>query len=101
MMKFTATSDGYVFFLKEVPLAMGVHEDGHFCLLHENDMLSFDNAMQAFGHLRALYEPSVPSPKTVELFTTPARAIDNMSKWGLHPAINNMPKEVFHANIYS
>ena len=101
MIKCDETKDGYLFSLREVPLAMGVYEDDAFCLLHNNDVLPFGNAMQAFVHLRALYEPSVPSPKTMELFTKPARAIDNMSKWINNPVLDDMPKEVFHANIHS
>ena len=101
MIKCDETKDGYLFSLREVPLAMGVYEDDAFCLLHNDDVLPFGNAMQAFVHLRALYEPSVPSPKTMELFTKPARAIDNMSKWTNNPILDDMPKEVFYANIHS
>jgi hypothetical protein len=37
----------------------------------------------------------------MELFTKPARPIDNMSKWINNPALENIPKEVFHANLHN
>lgn len=101
MIQFNETKDGYVFFNGEQTLAIGVYEQAQFYLLHKEDMLPFGNAMQAFVHLRSIYEPSEPSPKTVELFTKPSRPIDNMSKWKSNPVLNDMPKEVFYANLPS
>lgn len=101
MIKCTETVDGYVFTLNEQALAIGVRENGMFHLLHKDNVNMFGNAMQAFTHLRSIYEPSEPSPRTVELFTLPSRPIDNMSKWNSHSVLHDMPKEVFHANIHS
>lgn len=101
MIQFNETKDGYVFFNGEQTLAMGVYEQTQFLLLHKEDVLPFSNAMQAFVHLRSVYEPSEPSPKTVELFTNPSRPIDNMSKWKSNPVLNDIPKEVFYANLPS
>ena len=100
MIQFNETKDGYVFFDSDQTLAIGVYECAQFLLLHKEEVLPFGNAMQAFAHLRSIYEPFEPSPRTVELFTTPSRPIDNMSRWKNNPALIDMPKEVFHANLY-
>lgn len=97
MIKFTETNDGYVFTIDNEALAIGIHEQGQFHLLHKDTMVSFGNAMQAFCHLRSIYEPSVASPKTLEMFNTPARAIDNMSKYSDNAILKDMPIDVFHA----
>ena len=99
MITCTETQNGYVFAAGEDTLAVGVYENQQFCLLHNDEITAFSNAMQAFVHLRSIHNPFVPTPKTMELFTTPARAMDNMSKWFNHSSLDNMPKEVFHANL--
>ena len=91
--------DGYAFFDKEQKIAEGVFDDNQFHLLYGEQLLAFNNAMQAMVHLRSLYEPKEVSPKTLELFTKPARLIDNMSRWKNNPALIDMPKEVFYANL--
>ena len=101
MIKFTETNDGYIFNHNNDILAIGMYENGSFHLFHQEKVLSFDNAIQAFSHLGSIYEPKVASPKTMELFTKPSRPIDNMSKWMNNPVLDNMPKEVFHANLPS
>lgn len=99
MIKFKETPDGYVFSLNNKHLAVGAYEQGCFHLLHEDELLSYSNAMQAFSHLRSIYEPSTPRPETMELLLTPARAIDNMSKFKYNEILKDIPKEVFHANL--
>lgn len=99
MLKFNETPDGYIFSLDNKHLAVGVYEQGGFHLLHEDQLTTYSNAQQAFSHLRTIYEPSVPSPKTMELFLTPSRPIDNMSKYRDNVILKDMPKEVFHANL--
>lgn len=99
MIKFTETSDGYVFTNGDTACAIGVYEKDAFYLLHKEKMLPFGNAMQAFSHLRSIYEPKEPSEQTKLLFTTPARAIDNMSKYKDNVVLKDVPKEVFHANL--
>ena len=99
MLKFNETPDGYIFSLDNKHLAVGVYEQGVFHLLHDDKLLTYSNAMQAFSHLRSIYEPSVPSPKTMELFLTPSRPIDNMSKYRDNVILKDMPSEVFHANL--
>lgn len=101
MLKFNETKDGYVFALNDKPIAVGAYEPDGFTLLHNDDVMQFSNAMQAFTHLRSIHDRVHVSQKTIDLFTTPSRAIDNMSKWYNSPALENMPKEVFHANIHS
>lgn len=81
MIKFIETKDGYEFTENNGSVAVGAYDQDGFHLIHKNDILSFNNAMQAFSHLRTIYEPSVPSPKTMEMFLTPSRPIDNMSKF--------------------
>ena len=99
MLKFNETPGGYIFSFKEDSLAMGIYDDNGFQLLHKDEVVTFNNAQQAFSHLRSIYEPSVPSPKTMELFLTPSRPIDNMSKYRDNVILKDMPKEVFHANL--
>ena len=99
MLKFNETPDGYIFSLNNKHLAVGVYEQGVFHLLHDDKLVSYNNAMQAFSHLRSIYEPFVASPKTLELLNTPARAIDNMSKFKYNEILKDIPKEVFHANF--
>lgn len=101
MIKFTETKDGYIFNRNDQLLAVGVYESDNFHLLHEDKVVSFANAMQAFVHLRSVYDPSVPSIKTMEVFTTPARAIDNLSQFKDNSVLKGMPKEVFYAHIPS
>jgi hypothetical protein len=100
MIKFQETKDGYVFSQNDKVLAVGVYEQGEFHLLHDDKLLNFDNAMTAFSYLRRAYEPDIPvSAKTLELFNTPSRAIDNMSKFKYNEILKDIPKEVFHANL--
>lgn len=101
MIKFQETKDGYIFNKDGKILAVGVYEQNAFHLLHEDKLLNFSNAMMAFSYLRNAYEPSVPSPKTMEIFTTPSRAIDNLSKYKYNEILKDIPKEVFHANLPS
>ncbi len=101
MLKFIETKDGYVFEMNNKPIAVGAYEPAGFTLLHDDDVMQFSNAMQAFTHLRSIHDRKLASQKTIDLFTTPSRAIDNMSKWYNSPALENMPKEVFHANLHS
>ena len=99
MIKFNETPGGYIFTRGAESLAMGLYDKDGFQLLHENNILTFSNAMQAFSHLRSIYEPFVPSPKTMEMFLTPSRAIDNLSKYKYNEILKDIPKEVFHANL--
>lgn len=99
MLKFNETPDGYIFSLDNKHLAVGVYEQGGFHLLHNDQLQTYSNAMQAFSHLRSIYEPSTPQPSTMELFLKPARAIDNMSKFKYNEILKDIPKEVFHANL--
>ncbi len=99
MLKFNETPDGYIFSLDNKHLAVGVYEQGAFHLLHNDQLVAYSNAMQAFSHLRSIYEPSVASPKTMEMFLTPSRPIDNMSKFKYNEVLKDIPKEVFHANF--
>jgi hypothetical protein len=101
MLKFNETPDGYIFSLNNKHLAVGVYEQGVFHLLHDDKLVPYGNAMQAFSHLRSIYEPSVPSPKTMELFLTPSRPVDNMSKYRDNVILKDMPSEVFHAHLPS
>ena len=101
MITFTPTNDGYIFSHKNDTLAIGMYENGSFHLFHQDEVLSFGNAIQAFSHLGSIYEPSVASPQTMELFTKPARPIDNMSKWNNNSVLKDMPKEVFHASLHN
>lgn len=99
MMKFSLIDDGYLFLNGDDAVALGVYEQGVFCLAHGDKTSTFSNAMEAFSHLRSIYEPSVASPKTMELFLTPSRPIDNMSKYRDNVILKDMPSEVFHANL--
>ena len=101
MIKFTETKDGYIFNQNDKLLAVGVYENDNFHLLYEENVVSFANAMQAFVHLRSVYEPSVPSAKTMEVFTSPSRPIDNLSRFKDNSVLKGMPKEVFYAHIPS
>jgi hypothetical protein len=99
MITFIETKDGFVFSQREKLLAVGVYEQERFHLLHEDKVVAFGNAMQAFTHLRSIYEPGKVSAKTLEVFTKPARAIDNMSKFKDNEVLKDIPKEVFYAYI--
>lgn len=99
MLKFNETKDGYIFSQHDKLLAVGVYEQHKFHLLHKDNLVAFANAMQAFTHLRSLYEPKDASAKTLEFFTKPARAVDNMSRFKDNQVLKDIPKEVFHANI--
>jgi hypothetical protein len=100
MIKFQETKDGYVFSRGTNVLAVGVYEEGAFHLLHDDKLLNFNNAMMAFCYLRNAYEPDTPvKPETLALINTPARAIDNMSKFKYNEILKDIPKEVFHANL--
>ena len=101
MIKFTETKDGFVFNSNDEVVAVGVYESSGFHLLHAEKVTTFSNPMQAFVHLRSIYNPSEPSAKTLAVFTTPARAIDNMSKFRDNVVLKDMPKEVFYAHIPS
>jgi hypothetical protein len=101
MITFNETKDGYIFSHNNDVLALGMYENNAFHLFHQEKVIAFSNAMQAYCHLNSIYKPGVPSPQTMELFTKPSRPIDNMSKWMNNPVLDNMPKEVFHANLHS
>lgn len=101
MITFSETPDGYVFSMNNEALAVGVHESGVFHLLHQDKVVDFSNAMQAFVHLRSIYEPKEVKQSTMDLFTTPARAVDNMSKYKGNAVLADMPKDVFYANLPS
>ncbi len=99
MITFDQTEDGYVFIKNSEAIAVGVYENSNFCLFHKDDLSIFDNSMQAYVHLRSIYEPKVARPDVLALFTTPSRAIDNMSKFKDNEYLKDIPKEVFHANL--
>ena len=101
MIKFTETNDGYIFNHNNEVLAIGMYENNAFHLFHEEIVTSFSNAMQAYCHLNSIYAPGIASQETMELFTKPSRPIDNMSKWINNPVLDNIPKEVFHANLHN
>lgn len=101
MIKFTETKDGYVFSQNNQMLAVGVYEQEKFHLLHKDNVVAFSNAMQAFTHLRSIYEPGEVSAKTLEVFTKPARSIDNMSRFKDNQVLKDIPKEVFYAHLPS
>ena len=101
MIKFTETKDGYVFSQHDKLLAVGVFEQQMFHLLHKDKVIAFSNAMQAFTHLRSVYEPKEVSAKTLEVFTKPARSIDNMSRFKDNQVLKDIPKEVFYAHLPS
>jgi len=97
MITFTRTDDGYIFNNNTDPLAIGVVEDGNFHLLHKDKIIKFGNAMQAFVHLRSVYEPREASAQTLELFTKPSHPLDNMSKWLNNPVLKDIDNQTFHA----
>lgn len=99
MIKFQETKDGYIFSKDDQHLAIGIYESGSFHLLHNDKMLSFSNAMLAFSYLGNIYEPRQPKAKTLEMFTTPSRAIDNMSRFKDNPHLKGITKEEFHAYL--
>ena len=102
MITFSNTQDGCIFHNNGQTIAFGVYEDSGFHLVHHDNMVTFANAMQAFSHLRSVYDPLPPvSQLTIDLFTKPARAVDNMAKFKYNEILKDMPKEVFHATVRS
>lgn len=99
MIKFQETKDGYIFSKDDQHLAIGIYESGSFHLLHDDKMLCFSNAMLAFSYLGNIYEPRQPKAKTLEMFTTPSRAIDNMSRFKDNHHLKGITKEEFHAYL--
>jgi len=99
MITFSPTPDGFVFTNSEGAIALGVQESEGFFLVHKENMTKFNNAMQAYVHLRSIYEPKIASPRIMEVFTKPSRPVDNMGRFKDNPNLINMPKEVFHANL--
>lgn len=97
MITFTQTNDGYIFNHGTIPLAIGVMEEGDFHLLHKDKMIKFGNAMQAFIHLRSVYEPREASAQTLEMFNKPSHPLDNMSKWLINPVLKDIDNQTFHA----
>lgn len=80
MIKFIETPRGYDFLCNNACIAVGEYTQKGFHLLQNDNIHVFDNAQHAFTHLRSIYDPSTPSAKTMEMFLTPSRPIDNMSK---------------------
>lgn len=99
MITFTPTPDGFVFTDSNGAIALGVQESDGFFLVHKENMTKFGNAMQAFIHLKSIYEPRVASPEIMEVFTKPSRPVDNMGRFKDNPNLTNISKEVFHANL--
>jgi hypothetical protein len=90
----------YIFLNDGEPVAIGTREQDGFHLLHQDQMISFANAMQAYSHVRSIYEPFVVSPGTMELFNTPAPGqVDKLSKYKDNPSLQHITKEVFHAHL--
>jgi len=67
-------------------------EDGN------GELKIFANAMQAFSYLRSIHEPTRVSPETVAVFETPARAVDNLSKYKGNLVLKEVTKDVFFAH---
>lgn len=99
MIKFTTTEDGYIFLQNSTEVAIGSYSTGNFHLIFGDDVLTFSNAMQAYTHLRSTLEPSIVSAETLRLINTPARAIDNLSKYKYNSALEHVTKEVFYATV--
>jgi len=99
MIKFQETKDGYIFSKNDQHLAIGIYERGAFHLLHNDKLLNFSNAMMAYSYLGNVYEPRQPKAQTLEVFTKPARAIDNLSKFKDNPHLKGITKEEFHAYL--
>ena len=101
MLNWTLTDECYCFRDNNKEIAIGMYENGQFLLLHENKTILHRNAMQAFVQLRTIYDPIIPTPKTMLVFDTPSRTIGNMSKFNDNPILKHMPLEVFYANLPS
>lgn len=99
MINFVKTEDGYVFSQDTNEIAIGSYDNGNFCLIFNDDIVTFSNAMQAYCHLRSTLEPGVAKPETLELINTPARAIDNLSKYRYNEILKDVTCEVFHATL--
>jgi len=99
MITFSPTPDGFVFTDANGAIALGVQESDGFFLVHKENMTKFGNAMQAYIHLKSIYEPRIASQQTMDVFTKPSRPVDNMGRFKDNPNLINMPKEVFHANL--
>ena len=98
MITFTCTDNDYTFVNNGMVVAYGGYDAEGFLLFHGEDSTICGSAVQAFCQLKAVYEPNrVVSPSTMELFTTPARAIDNMSKYMHNALLQDITEEVFHA----
>lgn len=99
--KFSKTNPKEVlFFKRERSIAIGEYTDDTFVLLEDGngELKSFTNAMQAFLYLRSVHEPTKASPKTLAVFETPARAIENLSKYKGNLALKEVTKDVFFAH---
>ena len=99
--KFSKTNPSEVlFFKRDRSIAIGEYTDESFVLLEDGngELKSFANAMQAFSYLRSIHEPTRASPKTVAVFETPARAVDNLSKYKGNLALKEITKDVFFAH---
>jgi len=82
VISFAEMSDGYVFKNDSQEVAVGVYDDGSFELLHNEEVLTFSNAMQAFSYLRSNYEPQFPvSTNTQAVFTQPAPQSSSLTKY--------------------
>lgn len=99
--KFSKTNPKEVlFFKRERSIAIGEYTDDTFVLLEDGngELKSFANAMQAFSYLRSIHEQTIVSPETLTVFNTPARAIDNLSKYKGNLALAEVTKDVFFAH---
>ena len=97
MIQFHENDNAFTFIRDEHAIAIGEYSEDGFVLLHNEQLHTFSNAMQAFTHLRSIIEPSIVSPETMRMFTTPSRAVDNMSKFRDNEILKDIPKEVFYA----
>lgn len=98
MLTFNIVNDEYVFLHNDNAVAYGMYNNQRFELFFNDEILTFANAMQAFCHVKTILLPKqIAKPETIELFTTPSRPIDNMSKFTRHQVLVGMSKEVFHA----
>lgn len=88
-----------LFFFQDRSVAIGEYVDDGFHLLidQSDDIKQFANAMQAFSHIRSIFEPGLPSQKTIDLFTKPARAVDNWSKYRDNNILSNVSEDAMFA----
>lgn len=97
MLQFHENDNAFTFIRNEHAIAIGEYSEEGFVLLYDEQIHTFSNAMQAFTHLRSTIEPFTPSPNTMRMFTTPSRAVDNMSKYRDNEILKDIPREVFYA----